>query len=246
MSEDRNHIDQGLFAQWEKENQHISQHQLTTKEMENILKKASSGISDSIKNNLLVDMIMKATMIVGFIVIIVLYLDNTFSLVTSIVFIGLGVISILLENQLQNSIKSMEQRHEKLIDAIERQLDFYRSNLFKYSLLLAVSYAMFYTLGSMIYHAINYGYIKPFDDAMDVFVLTGIMIIGLVISISANLPYFKSRITNLESLMKDVGQEEGFREKEMEIRTKDMYWKLIFGIFLILGMIALLYLIFAV
>jgi len=246
MSEDRNHIDRDLFAQWEQENQIISQQQLTAKEMEKILQKASSGVSNSLVKNLGVDMALKSGMIIGFIVIIFLYLDNTFSIVTSMVFIAIASICIVLERQIQTGIKNLEQLHGNLIDSIHKQLDFYRSNLFSYPLLLSVSYAMFYTLGSMIYHALTYGFIKPFNDPVDVIVLTGIMVIGVVISISANLPYFKSRINNLEILLKDVGNEEGFRAKETEIKTKDMYRNVIFGIFLVLGLIALLYLIFTI
>ena len=244
MSEDRNHIDQDLFAQWQQENSTISQQQLTIKEMETILKKASSGFSNSIRKTLIMDMIFKGVMIIGFMAIILLYLDNTFSLITSIVFIGIAAASLFLENNIREGLRKMERVNEKLKESLTEQISFYRSNMFKYPLLMAISYAMFYVLGSMIYHALTYGYIKPFHDAIDVFVLGGFMVIGLVVSLSANLPYFKSRINNLESLMKDIGNEDNFYAREEELRTRDQYRNFVFGIFIVLGIIALLYLIF--
>jgi hypothetical protein len=76
---------------------------------------------------------------------------------------------------------------------------------------------------------------------IDIIVLTSLMFIGIIISISANYPYFRSRIYNLEALLKDVHDEEAFKIREIDIRLRK---KLTLALFVLLGIVGIIALIF--
>ncbi len=234
--------DKDLFHQWQQETKNHSQ-QLNVTEMEKLLKKVSSDFSDSIRRTLKIDMIFKSCLIAGFLIVLSLFIQNSFVLITSILFVALGVIGIRTENDFIKGIKKTRAMERNVGDLIREELKFYRSNLIRYPVVLSISTAMFYVLGSMIYHAIKYGFIRPFSDVMDVLVLTSLMLLGLIISMSANFPYFRSKINNLETLMKDLEDDGNFEVREKDIRLKK---QLTLALFILIGLVGILALIFII
>ena len=242
MNEENNHIDENLFHQWQQESENNSQ-QLNLTEMEKLLKKASSDFSGSIKKTLKLDMIFKLCLMAGFLFILFLYMDNSFVLFTSTLFILTGLICLAAENLFLKGIGQVQSMERGIEDLIRDELKFYRSNLIRYPVVLSVSIAMFYALGSMIYHAVKYGYVNPFRDVTDVIVLTSLMLLGIIISMAANFPFFRSKINNLESLLKDLRNEDDFRIREKEIKLKKQITLALFILIGAAGLIALIYII---
>jgi len=189
------------------------------------------------------DMIFKSCMIAGFLIVLILFIDNSFVLITSILFTALGTIGLFTEKDFLKRIRKIQAMEQNVSDLIREELKFYRSNLVRYPSVLSLSIAMFYVLGSMIYHAIKYGFIRPFRDINDVLVLAGLLILGMIISISANFPFFRSKINNLEALADDLENEEKFRNREREIRLQKQFTLTIFLIIGLVGIIALIYII---
>lgn len=235
--------DQDLFRKWQQESSEHSQ-QLNFTEMEKLLKKVSTDFSDSVKKTLKMDMVFKLCMITGFLILMILFIENNFVLVISLLFLLIGAIALVTENNFLRGIRKTQALERNVSDLIREELKFYRSNILRYPVVLSLSMAMFYVLGSMIYHALYYGFIMPFSDLTDVVVLSGFMILGVVISFIANYPFFLSKINNLEALTHDLENEDRFRNREKEIRIKK---ELTMGIFLVLaliGIFALIYVIF--
>jgi hypothetical protein len=242
MSKKDKYIDKDLFQKWQQESADNLQ-QLNVTEMEKLLKRASSDFSDSVKKTLKMDMIFKSCMIAGFLIVLILFIDNSFVLITSILFTALGTIGLFTEKDFLKRIRKIQAMEQNVSDLIREELKFYRSNLVRYPSVLSLSIAMFYVLGSMVYHAIKYGFIRPFRDINDVLVLAGLLILGMIISISANFPFFRSKINNLEALADDLENEEKFRNREREIRLQKQFTLTIFLIIGLVGIIALIYII---
>lgn len=242
MSKKNKDIDQDLFRKWQQESSKHTQ-QLNLTEMEKLLKKASSDFSDSIKKTLKIDMIFKLCLITGFLIVMILFLQNSLVLITSLLFLLIGIMALVAENNFLNGIRKTQALERNLSDLIREELKFYRSNLLKYPIVLSLSIAMFYVLGSMFYHILHYGFIRPFRDVTDVLVISGLMILGMVISFGANFPFFLAKINNLEALTGDLENEDLFRIREKEIRIKK---QLTLGIFLLLALMGILALIFII
>lgn len=234
--------DQDLFRKWQQESSEHTQ-QLNFTEMEKLLKKASSDFSDSVKKTLKLDMIFKLSMIAGFLVVMIMFIQNSFVLITSLLFLLAGGVALAAENNFLKGIRKTRALERNVSELIREELKFYRSNLLRYPVVLSISIAMFYVLGSMIYHALHYGFIRPFSDVTDVLVLGGLMILGMAISFGANFPFFLGKINNLESLASDLENEDRFRNREKEILLKK---QLMLGIFLILGLVGVLALIYII
>jgi hypothetical protein len=242
MSKKDKNIDKDLFLKWEQESANHSQH-LNNTEMEKLLKKASADFSDSVKKTLKIDMIFKSCLILGFMIVLVLFVHNQFVLITSLLFLILGGIALLAENNFLKGIRETQVMERNISQKIRVELKFYRSNMIRYPVVLSLSIAMFYILGSMVYHAVHYGFIKPFRDITDVLVLGGFLILGVIISFGANYPYFRSKINNLETLADDLKNEAHYEIKEQEIRLKK---QLTLAIFILIGLVGILCLIFIV
>ncbi len=242
MSEKFNHTDKYLFKKWQQETDNNSR-QLNINEMEKLLKKASSDFSESIKKTIKIDMIFKLCLIAGLIILLLLFMKNTFVLITSSILVILGMIGLYEENVFLKGMRQVRLMERNIEDLIRDELKFYRSNLIRYPLVLSISIALFYVLGSMIYHAITYGHIKPINDITDVFVLSGLLLLGIIISISAHFPFFKSKINNLETLLNDLQSEESYKAREQEIRLKK---KITLALFIIIGLAGILALIYII
>lgn len=242
MSGRYNDTDKDLFHKWQQETENHSQ-QLNSTEMEKLLKKASSDFSDSIKRTIKIDMIFKSCLMAGFLIVLVLYNGNSFVLITSILFITFGVLGLLAENVFIKGINKSRNLDRNVSDLIRDELKFYRSNMIRYPVVLSISIALFYVLGNMVYHAIKYGFIRPFRDVTDVLVFTGLMVLGVVISIGANFPFFRSKINNLESLMNDLGDEENFKAREREIVLKK---HITLALYILIGLVGIIALIFII
>jgi len=106
--------DKELFSLWDKTTQQNSQQTLNIKEMEQILKKASSELSDSVKTVITMDIIYKSFMVLGFILISFLSINTPQSWITSGGFIVLGIGAILFEKQLLNGIKGFSSYTENM------------------------------------------------------------------------------------------------------------------------------------
>jgi len=235
--------DKELFSLWDKTTQQNSQQTLNIKEMEQILKKASSELSDSVKTVITMDIIYKSFMVLGFILISFLSINTPQSWITSGGFIVLGIGAILFEKQLLNGIKGFSSYTENMSELIKNEISFYRTNQLSYAIVLSISIAMFYVLGSMIYHGIKYNLIQPIKDTTDAIVLTTLLLIGVFISIAANFPYIRSRVNNLQSLLNEMGDEVTFYKREQEIKKQKDRVRSIYVILGIIGVITFIILV---
>ena len=125
---------------------------------------------------------------------------------------------------------------------IEKQLGFYNAHVYKYPLAVSFSVAMFYVLGSMIYHSVVYGSIHPIRDMTDAVVLTSLMLAGTVISVVANYPYFKGRIVQLGSLLKDMENPDIYSLKIRQLKIKKQRDIILYTVLAIAGILLLAFL----
>lgn len=239
MKNEHNDIDKELFRKWQQESGQHSQ-QLNIQQMKTLLKNASNDLSVSLKRTIRGDMFFKSILMAGFLIIGVLYAGNLLVVASSLIFLLLGTVGVLTEKNLINKLKDIHTMEMDLAQIVGKELKFYRSNLLKYPVLLSISLAMFYVLGSMIYYALTYGYIKPFDDAVDVVVILGLMLIGVLGSLAVNFPFFRAKINNLEMLLNDMDNEENFRRRAEDLRTRKKLIQFMLLILAATGIIALI------
>ena len=239
MNKENHEFDQALFRKWQMESEHNSQ-QLKTEQMENLLKNVSGDFSVSLKRTIRMDMVLKAVLMAGFIIITILNPDSLLVISTSVLFILAGIFGLLTGRRLVKKMKSIQLMDLDISQTVRRELKFYRSILIRYPIMMSISVAMFYVLGSMIYHFVTYGSIQPFRDGTDVVVLIGLMMIGILFSLGVNFPFFRAKINNLEMLVNDLANEDDFRRKEQEIRVGKKMKQTILLMIALLGIIALI------
>jgi hypothetical protein len=163
-----------------------------------------------------------------------------FVLVTSGLFLSMGALVLWREKQMVDALNAQQDHSRGLSELVAEKLSFYNSYAWKYPLFLALSPAMFYVLGSFIYHALTYGEIRPIKDLQDAIVLGALLVAGVAISLLANLPYFRRRIKSLSELKSDVGNTEAYADnvEKIKLRKERDLFKYLFLV--LLGVIVLI------
>ena len=144
-----------------------NQQQLNKGKMETLLRKMSTDYSAGIKRLLKADAVFKVILIFGFIVIAALNLTNIFVLITNLICIIIGTISIKQDRKLIEALDEFQDVQINIRNHIEKEIRFYQANIFRLPFALSISVFLFYVLGSLSYHGIQYDTIQPVEDLQD-------------------------------------------------------------------------------
>ena len=242
MKEENNRYEQDLFRIWETASRLSEPQKFTKMEIEKILNNASREMSHSFQKGIYLDIALKSVLLAGFACILLYSLTNIFVLITSLIFIITGGLLLLLERKMLKSLHKVNKITGSIKNSIEEQLGFYNAQIYKYPLSVSFSAAMFYVLGSMIYHSLVYGTIHPIRDMTDAIVLSSFMLAGVVISVVANLPYFKGRIDQLDNLLKDMEDPEVYSLKIQKLKIKKQRDFILYTVLAIAGVLVLAFL----
>ena len=242
MKDNNSRYEQDLFRIWETTAKLSETQKFNKMEIEKILNKASHEMAGSFQKSIYFDMILKSVLMAGFIGILLYSLTNIFVLITSLIFIVASGLLLIFESKILRNLGKVNNKSNSIKGIIEEQLNFYNALLYKYPLSTSFSFVMFYVLGSMIYHSIVYGTIHPIRDITDAIVLSSLMLAGMVISIVANLPYFKGRIEQLGNLLKDMENPEVYSLKIQKLRIKKQRDFLLYTVLAIAGVLVLVFL----
>lgn len=244
MNRNSNNTDKELFKLWEDAGQALNdQQQLNKKNMETILNKNSSEFSSNLVRLLKMDAVFKAVMILGFVIIAAFNLSNLLVMVTALICIILGTIGIRQERVLIEGIDELKTYKGNIRDYLRKDVEFYKSNVLRYPLILSISIFLFYILGSLIYHAFRYTTIRPVEDIEDALVLMAFLLVAFVFSFAVYYPYFHSRIKHVNALIKDIDDGDKVNAHLNLERSRKRRNTILVAIAIVIGIAALLALI---
>jgi len=173
MKENNNEHIKELIKLWKASDNDISsKYNLKPEEMETYIMKESTDFLKKLRINTILDMIMKGIMCVGLAGIWIIYPSNYLVAGTTVFLVIISLtLSISLLNILRK-IQNVEGFNGSTRDITKQNVELYSKQSFIYPFSWAVSMAMFYILGSFLYHHFVYGEISPFDDLQDFIVLS--------------------------------------------------------------------------
>jgi TRAP-type C4-dicarboxylate transport system permease small subunit len=246
MNNNSKNKDQEIFNIWEKAGNALNnQQQLNKENMETLLSKTSSEFSASQKKLLKADAIFKVALIFGFIFIAAFNLANLFVMATALICIIIGTIGIKQERLMIDGLNDLEEFRGTIRNQLEKDIQFYRNNLIRYPLSLSLSVFLFYILGSLAYHGIKYDVIRPVEDLEDGIVLISLLMISFIFAFVAYYPFFRSRTKYLNSLLKDIEQDEKINDHIDSEKARKKKITTITSILIIVGIVILITMIIA-
>lgn len=247
MNDNTKNKEKEIFDLWEKAGNALNnQQQLNKEKMETLLCKTSSEFSTSQKKLLKADAIFKTALILGFIIVSAFNLANLFVIVTSLICIIIGTISIKQERLLIDGLNELNEFNGNIRDQLNQDIQYYKSNIIRYPLVLSISIFLFYILGSLVYHGIQYDIINPIEDLEDAIVLLSLLMISFVFAFTVYYPFFRSRIKYLNSLLEDIDHDDMVSDHIVSERAKKKKMKIITSILIIIGIAILIVLITAI
>jgi len=246
MNSNSENKDKDILKIWAKAGKTLnSQQQLNKEKMETLLSKTSTEFSSGIKRLLKADAIFKVVMIFGFITIAAFNLNNLFVLGTSLVCIILGAMTIKQNRILIEGLNELAEYKGNIRSFLEKDIMYYKRNIFRHPFTLTISVFLFYVLGSMVYYEIKYDTIRPIQDLEDGVVVL-FLIFSTLFSFVIYYPYFTSRIDYLQKLLNDIDHADLINNHIKDNKIKKRKKIIITSILIILGVLALTTLIIAI
>ena len=229
---------------WEKAGNTIkNQQQLNKGKMETLLSKTSTEYTAGIKKLLKADAVFKVILIFGFIAVTALNLTNVFVLIANLICIVIGTMSIRQDRKLIEALDEFQDVKGNIRNHIEKEIRYYQSNMFRLPFALSISVFLFYVLGSLIYHGIQYETIRPIEDLTDGIVLISFLLFSVILSFAVYYPYFISRINFLQKLLNDIDQDELVNDLIEHQKSKRRKTIIVTSILILLGVLVLISLI---
>ena len=144
-----------------------------------------------------------------------------------------------------DGINDLEEFKGNIRDQLGKDIQFYKNNIIRYPLVLSLSVFLFYILGSLVYHDIKYDVIRPVEDLEDGIVLISLLMISFMFAFVAYYPFFRTRIKYLNSLLKDIDQDEKINGHISSEEARKKKITIITSILIIIGVVILIALIIA-
>lgn len=243
---DTNNTDNELFQMWEKAGSQLSdQQQLHKEKMESMITKTSTEFTSGIKRLLVADAIFKVILLFGFIILSAFNLANLFVLITNLVCTIIVVLVIKQERYLVEGINEIKEYQGSIRRFIEMEIIYYRGNIFRFPMVLAISVFLFYILGSLIYHSMKYGLIRPVEDLEDAIVLLAFLVCSFILAFSVYFPFFRNRLHHLQDLLTDIDNAELASEHIEKLNARRRKNIILSSVLIVLGLLMLIFLILA-
>ncbi|KPK83342.1 MAG: hypothetical protein AMS27_13155 [Bacteroides sp. SM23_62_1] len=216
-----------------------SKYNLKPEEMETYIMKESIDFLKKLRINTILDLILKGIMCIGLTGVWIIYPSNylvagsTAFLVLCSLVLGYTLWKIIQENQKLDGLNS------STMDITKQSIELYsrQSVIFPFS--WAVSMAMFYILGSFLYHHFVYDEVAPFDDLQDFIILSLFLLAGIVFAYISNHYVTVKRLRSLQNLFLDLDSPQDFLKNREKWMNAQRIRRLV-GIFLaVLGLAAL-------
>jgi hypothetical protein len=246
MSKNSKYTASDIHKIWEKAGKNLSETQQLNKEkMENLINKTSTEFSSGMKRLLKADAVFKAALMFGFILIAALNLANLFVLASVLVCIIIGAISLKQERLLIEGLDEIQEYKGNIRDCLAKSIKYYNANVFRYPVVLSMSVFLFYILGGLLYHWIQYKTIRPVEDLEDGIVLFAFLLFSVILSFVIYYPYFRSRVNYLKTLVEDIDSSDLIQDHVARQKIRKRWTVIITSILILTGIIALAALIIA-
>ena len=227
---------------WRQHNQNISGTQkLTERDIMNFIEKQSIGISALFRKGLIIDSILKSTVILSFIFLIFMFQENMTVIGFNLLLIVIAGILLLFQFKYYREINAMEDLSGDLRDAIKNKIDYFNRKYVKAIYIGAFSNPLLVTSGMMYYFYHKYGQIRPLDTT-DVFVLGSTVFISFVVAAFIQMKQHRFHINQLETCLHDLDEGAIDELTIKKLKNKRLQLILISLIALMFGVLLLLYL----
>jgi hypothetical protein len=227
MKENNNEQTRELIELWKASDDAISsKYNLKPEEMETFILKESNNFLKKLRINTIMDLIMKGIMSIGLVGIWIMYPSNYLVAGTTVFLVLISLIFSRSLWMILKKVQDIEGFNGTTMDVTKQNIGLYSQKSFIYPFSWAVSMAMFYILGSFLYHHFVYGEIAPFNDLQDFIILSLFLIAGIVLSYVTNYYVTVKRLKSFHYLFIDLDTPRDFlrnREKWMKAqRIKQM------------------------
>ncbi len=191
-------------AAWKSE-QSFEKNTLSEADIQHFMKKRSKEINKLFKKGLLLDMVLKSTIGVSFIVLSVLLFSSMKVLVIcSLMFAGI-IIAIFFQGSMLRKIPYVDYAADNLRKVLEDTINFYKNKYLRSLYVSALSNPLFIISGMLYYFYYKYGEVRPLE--MDDYFVFGITIIlGFLLGAYAQLKQHNFHIRQLELSLTEIDE----------------------------------------
>ena len=240
MKENNNEHTKNLVELWKASDNDISsKYNIKLKEMETYIMKESTGFLKKLRVNIMLDLILKGIMCLGLAGAWIMYPSNYLVAGTTVYLVVVSLIMSLSLLNILRKIQNIEGFNGATMDITKQNVKLYSRQSFIYPFSWAVSTAMFYILGSFIYHHFVYGEISPFDDLQDFIVLSLFLLAGMTFAYISNYFVTVKRLHSYHNLFLDLDSPKDFLKNREKWINAQRIRRLIGILLAILGLAAL-------
>lgn len=215
-------------AAWKSE-QSFEKNTLSEADIQNFMKKRSKEINKLFKKGLLLDMVLKSTIGVSFIVLSVLYFSSMKVLIiSSLLFAGI-IIAIFFQGSMLRKIPYVDYVADNLRKVLENTINFYKNKYLRSLYVGALSSPLFIISGMLYYFYFKYGEIRSFE--MDDYFVFGVTIIlGFILGLYTQLKLHNFYVRQLELSLTEIDEN---TITELTIKRQNYKKRQLFLIFLL-------------
>ncbi|NVJ87177.1 MAG: hypothetical protein HWE15_12775 [Algoriphagus sp.] len=224
---------------WKKEAPFQKQ-KLSEKDITTFVRSSSKNIRAQFKSALILDLVLKALLILAGLYLFLIQLKSAKSGIT-ISLIGILVVGIFMQLQNLKKLVRLDFTSLGVVDSLKLTVEFYQKEYIKSIPIGATTGTMVFLIGSLFYLQSKYGEIPPFEwDDYLVFAIG----IGLSFFISFfSQTYFNQfKIRQLQEALNDAGEIAVDELYIQNYRSGTRSYLMIFGMVLLLGLAIFLYL----
>jgi len=221
----------------------FNSHKLSDEDIRKFLQANSKNINRLFKTGLSFDIVLKSLLAISFIVLIVLFANQSTVTIVNALLIVLTLGGIMYQIGTFRKVPGNDHPPESIRTSLKVKTDFYNKHYIKSLLVGALSNSLFFLSGIMYYFYFKYNEIRPLE-VDDYLVFGGAVILGFAIGAFIQIKQHNFQIGQLESCLKDIDEDTLSEYNIKEYRNQRTKNILIASISVILGLLLLSYLLF--
>lgn len=189
---------------WKSE-QGFEKNTLSEADIQGFLKKKSKEINKLLKRGLLLDIALKSTIGVSFIVLSVLFFSSMKVVAMSSLMVAGIIIAISFQGRMLKKIPYVDYAEDNLRKVLENTISFYKDKFLRSLYIGALSNPLLIFSGSLYYYYFKYGEVGPFE--IDDYVVFGILIItGFILGAFPQIKQHNFQIRQLELCLTEIDE----------------------------------------
>ncbi len=226
---------------WKQENQKItSQNKLSIVEIQTFIHKQSKDVSQKFRIGIVVDAVIKSTLIVSYLILITLFWGDVTLISLNAILVLVSILLILFQIKVYKQIPGIESNSGKLNDILKQKIDFFNNTYAKSIYIGALTNPLFFISGMLFYFRFKYGEVRAMD-LEDYIVFGTAILISYVFALVAQLKSYQFSVKNLQTCLKELNEDTITELTIKQNRNKKLRVFAVALLFLIIGLLLLFY-----